>query len=63
MHKARVQVQSKVGKGTAFVIIFPPCALQSKVDANGAHEAEVVENVHPLPEDDTVEQEGENRDV
>ena len=52
-----------MGKGTAFVIIFPPCALQSKVDANGAHEAEVVENVHPLPEDDTVEQEGENRDV
>ena len=63
MHKAKVQVQSKVGKGTAFVITFPPCAPQSKVDASGAHEAEVVENVHPLPEDDTVEQEGENRDV
>lgn len=61
MHKAKVQVQSKVGKGTAFVITFPPYAPQSKVDPDGAHEAEVVEDVHPLPEDDTVEQEGENR--
>ena len=47
MHKAKVQVQSKVGKGTAFVITFPPYAPQSKVDPDGAHEAEVVEDVHP----------------
>ena len=58
MHKAKVQVQSKVGKGTAFIITFPPYTPPNHVAPDGAREAEVVEEVHPLPEDDTVEQEG-----
>lgn len=57
MHKARVQVQSKVGKGTAFIITFPPYRKPSHVAPDGAHEAEVVENVHPEPEDASFEQE------
>ena len=57
MHKARVQVQSKVGKGTAFIITFPPYRKPSHVAPDGAHEAEVVENVHPEPEDVSFEQE------
>lgn len=63
MHKAKVQVKSKVGKGTAFVITFPPCETKSKVTRDGAHEAEVVENVQPLGEDDTIQQEGDGNDA
>ncbi len=63
MHKAKVQVKSKVGKGTAFVITFPPCEAKSKVTRDGAHEAEVVENVQPLGEDDTIQQEGDGNDA
>ncbi|WP_278675253.1 ATP-binding protein [Acidaminococcus fermentans] len=61
MHKAKVQVKSKVGKGTAFVITFPPFQEKPKVTQDGAHEAEVVENIQPLAEDDTVAQEEEER--
>lgn len=63
MHKAKVQVKSKVGKGTAFVITFPPCSEKSNVTRDGAHEAEVVENIQPLGEDDTIQQEGDDSDV
>lgn len=54
IHKAKVQVQSQVGKGTSFVITFPPCD-QHAPQPGTTREAEVVENVHPLPDDDTIE--------
>ncbi len=46
-----------MGKGTAFIITFPPYRKPSHVAPDGAHEAEVVENVHPEPEDASFEQE------
>lgn len=57
MHRAKVQVQSKVGKGTAFIITFPPYQAPSHVAPDGAHEAEVVEDVRPEPEETSFEQE------
>ena len=61
MHKAKAQVFSKVGKGTSFVITFPPMpqeARPEKTDHDGAREAEVVENVQPIHEDDPIVEEG-----
>ena len=59
MHKAKAQVLSKVGKGTSFIITFPsmaePAADKSE---DGAKEAEVVENVQPIHEDDPIVEKG-----
>ena len=41
IHKAKVQVQSEVGKGTTFMITFPPAKVKSKMGKE--HVAEVVE--------------------
>ena len=56
IHKAKVQVQSEVGKGTTFMITFPPAKVKSKMGKE--HVAEVVEPVVPLPDEDPVEPEG-----
>lgn len=59
MHKAKAQVFSKVGKGTSFVITFPPMAVPKNAKNSGeAREVEVVENVQPIPEDDPIVEEG-----
>lgn len=59
MHKAKAQVFSKLGKGTTFAITFPPMAVPKKTKHTGeAREAEVVENVQPIPEDDPIVEEG-----
>ena len=56
IHKAKVQVQSEVGKGTTFMITFPPAKVKSQMGKE--HVAEVVEPVVPLPAEDPVEPEG-----
>ena len=53
IHKAKVQVQSEVGKGTTFMITFPPTKMKSKMGKE--HVAEVVEPVVPLSDEDPVE--------
>ena len=61
MHKAKAQVLSKVGQGTTFIITFPPMPQDPRrksKDNDGAREAEVVENVHPIHEDDPIVEEG-----
>jgi signal transduction histidine kinase len=50
IHKAKVQVKSKIGEGTTFIITFPPVPESPKKSGN-RRVAEVVENVHPTPED------------
>lgn len=59
MHKAKAQVFSKVGKGTTFIITFPPMVASARPKSSDeAREAEVVENVQPIPEDDPIVEEG-----
>ena len=53
IHKAKVQVQSEVGKGTTFMITFPPTKMKSKMGKE--HVAEVVEPVVLLSDEDPVE--------
>lgn len=50
IHKARVQVKSKLGEGTTFIVTFPPVPAATKPEGD-RRMAEVVENVHPAPED------------
>jgi signal transduction histidine kinase len=58
IHKAKVQVRSKVGQGTTFIISFPPVPSQDTRNKD-RRAAEVVEKVEPIPDDDPVEHKGE----
>ena len=56
MHKAKAQVQSKVGKGTRFTITFPSYE-PDKRQKEDMPDVEVVENMPPLSAEPHVEEE------
>ncbi len=56
MHKAKAQVQSKVGKGTQFTITFPSYK-PDKRQKETVPDVEVVENMPPLSAEPPVEEE------